>query len=264
MFKSGGARHNKYGDVVQPGAYQSRDAPAARIEPHRKYFGNTRVIAQDSLAQFREAVKQTSDPYTYLLKSNKLPMSLIRDGQDEGEVNGLKRHAAKMAVETNPFKDVFGPNSRRKRVKLDVSGMEEMAEKRQQMEDEYRGKRKEQTALNDGGREEDDANEEDAGETTAAREPIFFRGQSKRIWNELYKVADSSDVLIQVLDAREYVGADFTHMRRPTNGESSPEGTRCHHIERYLKMEAPHKHVCLVLNKCDLVPTKIAVSSSSP
>lgn len=28
-------------------------------------------------------------------------------------------------------------------------------------------------------------------------------GQSKRIWEELYKVLDSSDVIIQVLDARD-------------------------------------------------------------
>ena len=31
-----------------------------------------------------------------------------------------------------------------------------------------------------------------------ARECIFSKGQSKRLWNELYKVVDSSDVIIQV------------------------------------------------------------------
>ncbi len=30
------------------------------------------------------------------------------------------------------------------------------------------------------------------------RECIFSKGQSKRIWNELHKVVDSSDVVIQV------------------------------------------------------------------
>ena len=48
---------------------------------------------------------------------------------------------------------------------------------------------------------------------------------------------DSSDVLIQVLDCRD------------------PMGTRSKHIEEYLKKEKPHKHLILVLNKCDLVPT---------
>ena len=78
---------------------------------------------------------------------------------------------------------------------------------------------------------------------TSAREPIFSKGQSKRIWNELYKVIDSSDVVIHVLDARD------------------PEGTRCRSIEKYIKEEAPHKHLIFVLNKCDLVPTGVAVSS---
>jgi len=51
----------------------------------------------------------------------------------------------------------------------------------------------------------------------AAREYIFAAGKSKRIWNELYKVIDSSDVILQVLDARD------------------PLGTRSNYIEQYLK-----------------------------
>ena len=31
-----------------------------------------------------------------------------------------------------------------------------------------------------------------------ARERLYDKGQSKRIWGELYKVVDSSDVVIQV------------------------------------------------------------------
>lgn len=30
------------------------------------------------------------------------------------------------------------------------------------------------------------------------RDAVFDKGQSKRIWGELYKVVDSSDVIIQV------------------------------------------------------------------
>ena len=36
------------------------------------------------------------------------------------------------------------------------------------------------------------------GEKKGAREKGFDKGQSKRIWGELYKVVDSSDVVIQV------------------------------------------------------------------
>jgi nuclear GTP-binding protein len=66
---------------------------------------------------------------------------------------------------------------------------------------------------------------------------LFKAGQSRRIWNELYKVIDSSDVIIQVLDAR------------------NPEGTRCKQVEQFIKKEKSHKHLIFVLNKCDLVPT---------
>ncbi len=31
-------------------------------------------------------------------------------------------------------------------------------------------------------------------------EEIFLKGTSKRIWRELYKVVDSSDVILQILD----------------------------------------------------------------
>ena len=47
---------------------------------------------------------------------------------------------------------------------------------------------------------------------------------------------DCSDVVIQVLDARDV------------------PGTRCPHLEKHLKKNAAHKHLILILNKCDLVP----------
>ena len=40
--------------------------------------------------------------------------------------------------------------------------------------------------------------DEEAGVSNAAREKIYDKGQSKRIWGELYKVVDSSDVIVQV------------------------------------------------------------------
>lgn len=40
--------------------------------------------------------------------------------------------------------------------------------------------------------------EKDEGFRQQARHSMFDKGQSKRIWGELYKVIDSSDVVVQV------------------------------------------------------------------
>jgi len=78
--------------------------------------------------------------------------------------------------------------------------------------------------------------------TSTNREPIYAKGTSRRIWGELYKVLDSSDVVIHVLDARD------------------PLGTRCKPVVEYLRKEKAHKHLVYVLNKVDLVPTWATVS----
>ena len=81
MYKSGKAQRNADGDITKAASYQSREIPNARIEPNRKWFTNTRVVSQDTLSAFREAMtEKAKDPYQVLLRSNKLPMSLIRDG----------------------------------------------------------------------------------------------------------------------------------------------------------------------------------------
>lgn len=60
------------------------------------------------------------------------------------------------------------------------------------------------------------------------------------------QVVDSSDVIAQVLDVRD------------------PLGTRCAQVEEYVKKRCPHKHIILILNKCDLVPTWATVRVPSP
>lgn len=62
----------------------------------------------------------------------------------------------------------------------------------------------------------------------------------------IFQVIDSSDVVVQVLDARD------------------PIGTRSPHVESYLKKEKHWKHLIFVLNKCDLVPTWATVSTVLP
>lgn len=240
MFKDGKARRNAAGEITVAASYQSRDAPVARIEPNRKWFGNTRVISQEALTSFREAVaERASDPYQVLLKTNKLPMSLIRDN---GTVNGLKQHQAKMEIENNPFGDTFGPKAQRKRVKLGVTSLEDLAGETVKVHDSYLEKTDQGTHDDGTPIVASDVGAVEETTFTTARESVFSKGQSKRIWNELYKVIDSSDVVIHVLDARD------------------PVGTRCRSVEKYIREEAPHKHLIFVLNKTDLVPTGVAVS----
>lgn len=245
MFKEGAPVRNARGDITQAALYQGKETPKARVEPHRKWFTNTRVIGQDALTAFRTAVEERAkDPYSYLLKQNKLPMSLIRDNKDKERKDGLVQHQAKIKIEGEKFGDTFGPKAQRKRVKLNVGSIEDMANATQLDHETYVGKRDEADNQVDAG--EHTVDQEDERDLSTAREPVFSKGQSKRIWNELYKVIDSSDVVIHVLDARD------------------PLGTRCRSVEKYIKEEAPHKHLLFLLNKCDLVPTTVAVRISLP
>jgi len=184
-LKEGKAIRKRNGDIIKAAAFQSREIPSARIEPSRKWFGNTRVISQTALTSFREAMAvKAADPYQVLLKSNKLPMSLLRDGTEEGGETGKKVHRAKVHVESQPFAETFGPKAQRKRVKLQVTGLEELVGESELMEVKYKEKLETELLLSGKSAEE----KEEDGWIQEAKEPIFSKGQSKRIWNELYKV----------------------------------------------------------------------------
>ena len=114
--------------------------------------------------------EKASDPYQVLLKSNKLPMSLLRE---EKNVNGLKQHQAKMTVESAPFSDVFGPKAQRKRVKMGAGSLADLAGEAAKGLDDYHEKEEQARYLRGEG---------DDGTTTLAVDPIFSKGGSKRIW----------------------------------------------------------------------------------
>jgi nuclear GTP-binding protein len=94
MYKEGKPVRNAAGDIIKAAPYQSKEIPKARVEPNRRWFGNTRVIAQSALAEFRERIGSkicmfllsmcprglpVADPYQVLLRRNKLPLSLLQD-----------------------------------------------------------------------------------------------------------------------------------------------------------------------------------------
>jgi nuclear GTP-binding protein len=90
MYKGGKAVRNAKGEIIKDAAYQSKEIPKARVEPNRRWFGSTRVIAQDALAEFRQRIGSkigmtfyisltVGDPYQVLLRRNKLPLSLLQE-----------------------------------------------------------------------------------------------------------------------------------------------------------------------------------------
>jgi nuclear GTP-binding protein len=61
------------------------------------------------------------------------------------------------------------------------------------------------------------------------------------------QVLDARDpMLTQVLDARDPMMTQVLDAR-------DPMGTRCFHLERHIRKHLRHKHLILLLNKCDLV-----------
>ncbi|XP_076136579.1 nucleolar GTP-binding protein 2 [Alosa pseudoharengus] len=214
-------RCNSRGKVIRPLQYQSTVDPGtvARVEPNIKWFANTRVIKQSSLQKFQDEMGAVvKDPYRVVMRQSKLPMSLLHDR--------VKAHNSKVHIlDTETFETTFGPKAQRKRPSLVVGDVQDLLEQAQASAESYSADK------------DRDLVTEDSGIRNEAREEIFKKGQSKRIWGELYKVIDSSDVIIQVLDARD------------------PIGTRSKNIETYLKKEKPWKHLIFVLNKCDLIPT---------
>uniref|UniRef100_A0A8C6YE74 Nucleolar GTP-binding protein 2 n=1 Tax=Naja naja TaxID=35670 RepID=A0A8C6YE74_NAJNA len=214
-------RRNNYGKLVRPLEFQSTVAPGtiARVEPNIKWFGNTRVIRQSCLQRFQEEMKTVmKDPYRVVMKQSKLPLSLLHDR--------IKPHNSKVHIlDTETFGTTFGPKSQRKRPNLLASDMQSLMENAVAEASNYSQDK------------DRDLVTEETGVRVEVQEEIYKKGQSKRIWGELYKVIDSSDVIVQVLDARD------------------PMGTRSPHVEAYLKKEKPWKHLIFVLNKCDLVPT---------
>mmetsp|Transcript_3544 Transcript_3544/g.6074 ORF Transcript_3544/g.6074 Transcript_3544/m.6074 type:complete len:661 (-) Transcript_3544:373-2355(-) len=253
MYKSRAVR-DKNGRLLYQ-EFQSKDLPTTRIQPDRRWFGNTRVIGQKQLENFRQEMSsKVNDGYTVLLREKKLPLQLLED--PEKKRNG--KQARFNLLSTQSFGDTFGKNKKRKRPALAVENLEELVQHVDNKVDGFERRITTPAGLvlpgpsssssdKAGNATGSDSSAADASAPTldemadafrdGARDSVFEKGQSKRIWGELYKVLDSSDVVVQVLDARD------------------PNGTRCQFLEQHVRKNQRHKHLILLLNKCDLVPS---------
>ncbi|CAI4225741.1 unnamed protein product [Auanema sp. JU1783] len=220
MYKSFKAIRDKNGKILKAAPFQGwlNSGTQARVEPNRKWFGNTKVVGQEQLQKFQENLgKVIKDPFQVVMKQTALPITLLQEKAKQQRVH---------ITETESFEYTFGKKSLRKKAKISVENLEDLAKTAEDAAGGY------------------DATKDRALETDGAelnrfenQNPLFRAGQSNRVWGELYKVIDSSDVIIQVIDAR------------------NPQGTRCRHVEEFLRKERPHKHLVTVINKVDLVPT---------
>lgn len=217
MYKTAGPKRNRDGKIVEAAEFQhaAKSGERARIEPNRKWFGNTRTLTQSALQKFQvEMGKIKKSPYQVIMKSSKVPTGLLQETAKTVNVHILK---------TESFESTFGPNKHRKRPKLNVENINDMVSKVDEVTTKHTEKEENKVPELEG--------------KDAPNDYIFGAGMSRRIHAELFKVIDSSDVVCQVLDARD------------------PMGTRSKYVEHYLRTEKAHKHLIFILNKCDLVPT---------
>lgn len=277
---NGTAIRDKKGMVVG-GSFMMKDragdqkinAQTGRIQPDRRWFGNTRVVGATELDRFRQEMNQAvADPYSVVLKRKKLPMGLLQEAA-EYSASGNKKAAL---LEQEPFEQAFGNKSRRKRVKLDqllvgrdlekdansdkrtgegeasvpastaaladeAGGYSALLATAQKSQDTYQEINSAEGIVPWG---RDSNLEKKEGEGVDWRherkDDLFLKGQSRRIWGEMFKVLDCSDVVLHVIDARNV------------------PGTRCTMVERHLAENAKHKHLVFILNKVDLVPNWVA------
>jgi nuclear GTP-binding protein len=184
----------------------SHKLPDTRIAPDRRWFSNNRTITQDELASYQNAYTEAkSDPFQVILHERLLPKSLVHDQPEKTRFDLLR---------VEPFQDTFGKSARRRKPVLDACDLRGLMDRAQAQEAEF---------LAASTRAQNDSAEADMGQT-------------KRILGEVYKVIDSSTVVVEVLDARD------------------PLGSRSRKLEEFMAKETPHKHLIFLLNKCDLVP----------
>ena len=254
-----------------------------RIQPDRRWFGNTRVVGQTELDKFREEMTdKVADPYSVVLKRKKLPMGLLQDAavmHHEGNVNsGL--------LTNEPYAHVFGGKSRRKRVNLEQMMMARTSAYDEQAAHDGKSKKAElnyQPVV--GGKAEVVEQRPDSDEagyaalmsaavkskstydTVNTREGIVPWGRDTNItqtegegfdWRPEHKDCLFSKGQSKRIWGEFYKVVDCSDVILHVIDARNVPGTRCTMIEKHVAKNAPHKHLVFVLNKIDLVPNWVA------
>lgn len=257
-----------------------------RIQPDRRWFGNTRVVGQTELDNFREEMtSKVADPYSVVLKRKKLPMGLLQDAavmHQEGNLSsGL--------LASEPFDQVFGGKSTRKKVKLDQLMMARTSVYDEQLDHDGKKKKKDKDDVNvqtvAGGKAE--VMEQRPESDEAGYAALFAAAQKS---NSTYETVNSREGIVPWgkdtnISKNEGEGIDWRYEKKADlflKGQSkriwgefykvvdcsdvilhvidarNVPGTRCTMIEKHISKNASHKHLVFVLNKIDLVPNWVA------
>lgn len=172
MYRGGKPKRDPSGRIVQAALFQERlpSGTQARVAPNRQWFNNSRVVTQSSLQKFQAALSTTlADPYQVVMKQTQLPVTLLNE-------KGKQKRVHILDVES--YETTFGPKAQRKRPS-NIPGGDDM--------EAYMVHVEQKQGAYDQDKDLDLMREHD-GVKQETINPLFKAGQSKRIWNELYKV----------------------------------------------------------------------------
>ncbi|CAG2224693.1 ZDHHC3_7_25 [Mytilus edulis] len=108
---------NRSGEIIKAAPFQSwlPSGSVARVEPNRKWFGNTRVITQTALQNFQEEMAKVKMIHIkVVMKQTKLPITLL---------NETAKHARVHLLDTESFETTFGKKAQRKRPNIKIDDL---------------------------------------------------------------------------------------------------------------------------------------------
>ncbi|RLN78815.1 hypothetical protein BBJ28_00021193, partial [Nothophytophthora sp. Chile5] len=168
MYRNSGPIRNKAGKVVGGSLMmkgksggQEITSGSARVQPDRRWFGNTRVVGQKELDKFRNEMSlKAADPYSVVLRTRKLPMGLLQESS---------KTARMKLLETESYEEVFNGKRSRKRAKLGATDYASLLSSAQASAEKYETK----------GPDRNIVVEQDF--KVEVSHDVFNKGQSKRI-----------------------------------------------------------------------------------
>ncbi|XP_034022859.1 guanine nucleotide-binding protein-like 3 isoform X2 [Thalassophryne amazonica] len=158
---------------------------------------------------------------------------LRKEAKKKGVRNRVKKDPG--VPSSAPFKEEVLREAEQRRLQLE----EERERKRQAVKEERAKKRKAEKEAADKKNEPKTkkSREEDVG-SKSKKQTAADKNSKQFLCSELNKVIDASDVVIEVLDARD------------------PLGCRCPQLEEAVLQREGHKRLVMVLSKIDLVPRR--------